>query len=816
MTPRQRVEAWFDAKGWTPFQFQREVWDAYAAGESGLIHSATGTGKSYAAWLGPVQEWLAEPAKSNGLRVLWITPLRALAADTAATLQAPLSALGVPWTVETRTGDTTAASRARQRKQLPDALVTTPESLTLFLTRPEAADLYAELRCVVVDEWHELMSSKRGVQTELALARLRHWRPNLRTWGLSATLGNLAEAMATLVGQGRPARLVRGHVPKSIVIDTLLPERIERFSWAGHRGLSMVPQVVEQLREVRTALLFTNTRLQAEAWYQSLLLACPEWTDQLAIHHGSLAHDTRTEVEDGLRAGRWRCVVCTSSLDLGVDFSPVDRVLQVGSPKGIARLLQRAGRSGHQPGAVSRVTCVPAHALELVEFAAARTAAEAGQIEGRAALSRPLDVLTQHMVTVALGGGFKSDELRDEVRTTYAYRDLTDIEWTWALDFVTRGGSSLAAYPDFRRVTLVDGEYRVTDRKIAHRHRLAIGTILGDSALEVRYLRGGRLGTVEESFAARLRPGDSFIFAGHQLQLAFVREGTVWVRKARKAGGPIARWMGSRMPLSTQLAAAVREQVDSARHGIFVGPEMSAVRPLLELQAQWSQLPARDQVLIERLQTRSGFHLFVYPFEGRLVHEGLAALITYRLTRVEPNSVTISCNDYGFELLAAKPLTLDNINELFSPSSLADDILASMNAGELARRHFREIARVAGLIFPGYPGSKTSARHLQASASLFYDVFTNYDPDNLLLQQAQGEVLQKQLEISCLGATLARLNSSRVVLVDVPRPTPLGFPLFVERWRSTISNESLADRVKRMQVTLDRAADRALHKRRSA
>src|SRR5215203_222995 len=813
-----RLESWFSARGWTPFDFQREVWSAYRAGESGLIHAATGTGKTDAAWLAPLLEWLEDHpegdlrlrrrAAAPPLRVLWLTPLRALAADTEASLRAPMAALGIPWTLERRTGDTSASVRDRQREKLPTALVTTPESLSLLLSRPDARELFSDLRLVVMDEWHELIGSKRGAQTELALARLRRFRPDLRAWGLSATLGNLDTALAALVGPGRSGRLVRGEAPKEIRVDSLIPEKIERFPWAGHLGLRLLPQVVAAVEEGRTALVFTNTRSQTEIWYQAILEARPDWAGEIALHHGSLDRKVRDFVENGLREGTFRCVVCTSSLDLGVDFAPVDRVLQVGSPKGIARLAQRAGRSGHQPGMLSRVTCVPTNAFELVEVAAARRALHAGRIEGRTPLEKPLDVLAQHLVTVAVGGGFHSAELFEEVRTAWAYRDLTPEEWDWTLDFVTRGGPALAAYPEYRRVVEADGRFTVPDRAIARRHRMAIGTITSDAAVAVQYLSGGKLGSVEESFIARLRPGDRFVFAGRVLALERVDGMTAYVKKARGASGAIPRWMGGRMPLSTELAASVRSLLEEARDGRFEGPEMAAVRPILELQARWSAIPAADELLIERLKSREGHHLFLYPFEGRLVHEGLAALLAWRLSRLRPITFTLAVDDYGIELLSPDPAPLGEALAagLLSPAGLVEDIPASLNAAEMAKRQFRDIARVAGLLFQGFPGARKPARHLQASSGLFYEVFAKYDPGNLLLHQAHREVLEQQLERSRLGRTLARLSGSRIREVPLERTSPLGFPLMVTRMRDKLSSEKLADRIQRMQARLEKAA----------
>lgn len=819
LDPDAAVRKWFAEHEWEPFAFQEEVWSAYRAGESGLIHAATGTGKTYAAWMGPLLEWLRDypgatrRAGAPPLRVLWVTPLRALAADTEAALRAPLVDLGIPWTLETRTGDTPAAIRARQRTRLPTALITTPESLSLLLTREDAAAIFADLECVVVDEWHELMASKRGVQTELDLARLRRFQPGLRTWGLSATLGNLETARDTLLGVDpagtpRPGRLVRGLVPKALEVDSLFPETIERFPWSGQIGLTLLPQVIQAIEEGRTALVFTNTRATAEIWYQALALSGVSWADRIGLHHGSLDRAEREAVEDGLRHGELRCVVCTSSLDLGVDFTPVDRVLQVGSPKAVGRLVQRAGRSGHRPGALSRVTCVPTSALELVDIAAARTAVDAGHIEARPPVERPLDLLAQHAVTVALGGGFRDAELYEEVRTTHAYRDLPRDEWEWVLDFITRGGEALRAYPEYAKAVLVDGMYKVTSRMIAMRHRMSIGTIVSESSLKVRYVRGRTLGTVEENFIARLRPGDRFTFAGKPLEFVRVRDMTAWVRKAPNAEGTVPKWSGLRLALSTELAQAVRNKLDEARRGIFDAPEMQQVRPVLELQAAWSLLPRPDELLIERTETREGHHLFFYPVEGRLVHEGLAALFAYRIAQLGPMTFTLAANDYGFELLSPERAPLDEALEsgLLSPEYLFNDIPASLNAAEMARRQFREVARVAGLIFQGFPGAAKSVKQLQASSGLIYEVFAKYDPENLLLRQAQREVLERQLEQSRLGRTLARLASGTVSVVEVERPTPFAFPLLVDRLREQLSSEKLADRVRRMADPLERAA----------
>jgi ATP-dependent Lhr-like helicase len=812
------IASYFAAKGWEPFAFQKETWAAQAAGESGLIHAPTGMGKTLAAWL-HAPAYAAEQPKDDvrGLKVLWLTPMRALAHDTAHSLQEPLEHLGSTWLVEARTGDTSSSMKSRQEKKPPDALVTTPESLCLLLTRKSAPALLGKLGLVILDEWHELLGSKRGVLTELALARLRAFSPRLITWGLSATLGNVDEALEHLTGyhkdgRRRSGRLVRGVIPKEIVIDSLLPEPGMRLPWAGHLGLSMLPQVLKELEQAATALVFTNTRAQAELWHRGIVEARPDWAGEVALHHGSLDQGERLRVEKGLKDGSLRVVVCTSSLDLGVDFSPVDRVLQIGSPKGIARLLQRAGRSGHGPGRASRVTCVPAAAMHLVESAAARDAAEAGRIEARPALGLSLDVLVQHVVTVALGQGFTEDELFEEVRCTAAFKDLRREDWRWVLDFTALGGAALTAYPEYHKLDEKSGRYSVDNATTARRHRMNVGTILSDASITVRYMKGKVLGTVEESFLAKLSPGDPFVFAGRPLILAKIDNMTAYVRRGRRMEGAVPVWYGGRMPLSTRLCEAVRRQLDQAARGVFDSPEMQRLRELFALQKLWSHIPRKNEFLIESFGTKEGRHLCLYPFEGRLVHEGMAALIAMRLARLKPSTFTWSVNDYGFELLSKSPVDLDAAlaSNLFSSSDLAEDIAAGVNHTELAKSQFREVSRVAGLVFTGYPGKGKSSRQIQATAGLLYDVFTKYDPENLLLHQARREVFERQLESDRLGRALAALKSAELVVKELKRPSPLAFPLMVDRMRATLSSETFGERVQRLILGLESAQENSL------
>ncbi|HEY8357144.1 MAG TPA: ligase-associated DNA damage response DEXH box helicase [Ramlibacter sp.] len=793
-------------RGWQAFPFQQEVWQAVAEGRSGMLHATTGSGKTYAVWLGMLDALLARHPRGRGaepLRAIWLTPMRALASDTAKALAQPLHDLAPTWTIGLRTGDTSSAERSRQDRRMPTVLVTTPESLTLMLTREAMREELAGVAFVVVDEWHELIGSKRGVQVQLALARLRGLHPGLVSWGLSATLGNLEEALAVLCGQDPEPqpRLVRGKIDKTLLIDTLIPPDPGKYSWAGHLGARMQMPVVEEIERSGTTLVFTNVRSQAEVWYQLLLEARPEWAGHIALHHGSLDKGTREWVEQGLKEGTLRAVVATSSLDLGVDFLPVERVLQIGSAKGVARMMQRAGRSGHAPGRASRVTLVPTNTLEIIEAAAARRAAQAGRVEKRTPPEQPLDVLVQHIVTIALGGGFDPDALHAEVASAWSYRGLTRAEFDWAVAFCERGGESLGAYPEYHRIVRGDdGVYRVTDSGVAKRHRMGIGTIVSDAAMQVKYISGASLGTMEESFIARLRKGDCFFFAGRLLEFIRVQEMAAYVKKATRHKGTVPTWMGAKMALSAELSEAVLEMMQEGAQGRFSEPELEASRPMLMTQQRLSKIPTPHTLLVEAFQSREGQHLYVYPFAGRNVHLGLASLLAWRLARDAPNTFSISINDYGLELVSAAPFDVTPVTSgaLFSADDLLHDVLASLNSTELAQRRFREIARVAGLISAGYPGQPKSTRQLQASSALFFEVFRKYDAGNLLLNQAEREVLSQELEISRLGETLRRMRGKALDFVTLKHPSPMSVPLMVERFREKLSTEQLSQRLDRI------------------
>ncbi|MBY6203692.1 ligase-associated DNA damage response DEXH box helicase [Halomonas denitrificans] len=803
------VDAYLVGQGQQVQAFQRQAWEAFSRGRSGLIHAPTGSGKTLAAWGGVVRELVREPG--TGLQYLWITPLRALAADTARALERPLRHAGVDDAVALRTGDTSAYRKKKLMDRPPPALVTTPESLAVMLSYADAPARMKHLRAVFVDEWHDLVDSKRGVLLQLALARLRGWNPGLRTWGLSATLGNVDEAAAALVGVNETPAIVAGDLDRPVELESLLPASVDRFPWAGRVGIRQLKAVIERIAAAETTLLFTNTRSQAEIWFNAIQAVC-EWPDRVALHHGSIARDLRERAEQGLADGSLKCVVATASLDLGVDFSPVDQVMQVGSPKGVARLIQRAGRSGHRPGGTARIVCVPTHALEIAELAALRERLGSGRVEPRSPLTLALDVLAQHVVTAALGGGVVSDALFDEVRTTHAFAGLDRCQWQWVLDFVIRGGPALRAYPAFQRVVEDRGLLKVPNRRIAMLHRLNIGTITADGALRVQFQKGGSLGTVEERFLARLRPGERFVFAGRVLELVRIHDMVAYVRAANTRKAQVPAWQGGRLPLSTLLADGLLELFERfAADRLPASVEARAAAPLLALQRGVSALPARDRLVLERVTSREGHHWFVFPFAGRLAHEGLAALMAWRIARERPVTFSITVNDYGFELLSGDPVALDERDwrALLDPDGLDRDIVESMDAANLAKYRFRDIARIAGLVQQGYPGKGKAVRQLQASSGLIFDVLSEHDAGNLLLDQARREVLEAQLEVRRIRRVLERSQDQVLAMTAPDRLTPLAFPLWADRLRAHLSSEDWQARVERMLGRLEKNAPSA-------
>lgn len=836
------INQWLASKDIQPFLFQEETWQHIITGKSGLVNAPTGCGKTFSVFLGAVIDFINKnpqnytSQKKSGLQVLWLTPLRALAKDIGRAMEEVISELGMQWQIGIRNGDTPVTERQKQRRNMPEVFITTPESLHLMLAQKNYPELFNSLKILAVDEWHELLGSKRGVQVELAISRILGLSSNQipAIWGISATIGNLGEAkdvlLASLSLYGESTgEIVVANINKQIDIESIFPDEIEKYPWSGHLGLKLIEKVIPIIMNSRTTLIFINTRGMSEIWYQGLLRVCPELAGVIALHHGSIEQDLRLWVEENLHSGKLKVVVCTASLDLGVDFRPVETVIQVGSPKGVARFLQRAGRSGHQPDAVSKIWFLPTHSLELVEAAALKTATEIKLIESREPRLLCFDVLIQYLSTLAISDGFIPDIIFREIVATHCYREMQLDEWLQILHFATAGGVALQQYDDYKKIEIIDGLYKINNRRIAMRHRMHIGTIVSDPMMKVKFMSGGYIGVIEEWFISRLTAGDVFTLAGRTLEFVMIKDMTVLVRKSNSKRSMVPSWQGGRMPLSANLGFMLRRKFELAgkkaqevppygRNDEAQGrhkaqetsieernePELDVLKPLFELQQYLSHIPGENELLIEQIETKDGYHLFVFPFEGRLVHEAMAAVLAYRISQVTPITFSFAMNDYGFELLSDQPIPVDdtNVYDLFSPENLLVDIQKSVNSAEMARRKFRDIAVIGGLIFQGFLGEQKKARHIQASASLLFNVFAEYEPNNLLIRQAYNEVMEQQMEEVRLRNMLERIQKSNIIITFPNRLTPFCFPIKVDSMRENLSSEKLEDRVRRMQSEL--------------
>ncbi|KOS07200.1 DEAD/DEAH box helicase [Flavobacterium akiainvivens] len=807
------AHTWFESRGWKAFPFQTQTWTAFLQGKNGLLNAPTGSGKTYALWAPVILDYIKKnpdykKKHKPGLKAIWITPLRALSIEIKQAAERMADGLETGLTVGIRTGDTSSAERAKQKSKMPDLLITTPESMQLMLASKDYASVFKTCGAIIIDEWHELLGTKRGVQVELALSRLKTIAPNMRIWGISATIGNLQQAMEVLLGPHSSAldnaTLIRAHINKKINVISAIPEKMDAYPWRGHMGLHLVNEVAEIIKKSRTTLIFCNTRSQCELWFQALLEKFPEFAGELAMHHGSIARETRQWVEQAIRDEQLKAVVCTSSLDLGVDFAPVETVVQVGGPKGVARFLQRAGRSGHRPGQDSTIYFLATHAIELVEASALRRAVADTVVEDRVPYLNSFDVLVQYLVTLAVSDGFYPDKIFNEVKQTFCYQGMTQDNWQFCLNFITRGSQSLQAYDEYKKVEIEeDGKFKVNSKTVALRHRMQIGTIVGDSVMSVKFFSGGYIGSIEEWFISKLNPGDVFIFAGRKLELVRVRNMEVLVRAASPSAKAMhASWMGGRLTLSSQMSELIREELYAA-NTTTMSRELKALAPMFSRQRKESIVPTDGQFLIETFKTREGFHTIFYPFEGRYVHEALASVMAYRISLLSPITFSLAYNDYGFELLSDQEIDMQMVldNNLFTPTHLHADLQQSLNATEMARRKFRDIAVIAGLVFTGYPGKVVKTKHLQSSSQLIFEVFRDYEPQNLLFQQAYRETFEHQLEEGRLLLALERIQRQEIVWKQCEKPTPFSFPIITDRLREKLSSETLAERIKKMTAS---------------
>jgi ATP-dependent Lhr-like helicase len=795
------IQSWFLTKGWEPRKFQVDAWKAYLKGQDGLVSVSTGFGKTYAGCLAALSELVLEKADPKGIHILYISPLRALSADIIKSLRAPIEEMKLPFTVESRTGDTTPNERLKQRKNPPSILVTTPESLNLLLISEEFREAIKNCRLVVVDEWHELMGNKRGVQIQLCLSHLRGMNPNMRIWGLSATLGNPELAGRVLTGSEKNYAFVTEPVHKEIEIDCLLPDEIDSFPWSGHLGVAMMEKVVNHLDLKYSCLLFTNTRNQAERWFTEIKNLKPEWEGVMALHHSSVDREMREAVEHGIKTGDLKLVVCTSSLDLGVDFPMVERVYQIGSPKSISRFIQRAGRSGHTPTGVPRIFFVPTHALELFEYLATELAIDRGLKEEITPPELSYDVLSQHMVTLAANEGLDLDKAFEEVISTYSFRNLQKYDFENIIAFLTHGGKSLSAYPDYHRLKEFKGRFLVPDKRMIQEHMMNIGTITSDPSIKIKFMRGGSLGSVEESFVGRMKKGDRFVFAGKSLEYVLIKDLTLFVKLAPPGAGITAIWGGQRLPLSSLLCEHLKEVFELIEKGEYRHPMVEYLSPIIEVQKALSRLPGRQYLLVEETETREGKHLFIFPFEGQRVHEALASLLSVRMSELSKVTFSFAVSEYGLEILAPSDFIfpIDKLRDLLSSKNLAADIQKSLNMTQLAKKQFREISQVSGLIHQNRAGNKRTMKNLQMSSSLIFDVFSAYEPEQPFFHQSYEEVKFFQFQEDRLRTVLEKLEQIPIENYKTMRPSPLAFPLIIERVGSRVSSESLQDRLLRMK-----------------
>ncbi len=807
------AEKWFENQGWKPFAFQTQAWTAFLQGKNGLLNAPTGSGKTYALWIPIMLNYIKQnpdykKKDKPGLKAIWITPLRALSVEIKQAAERVANDLETNLTVAIRSGDTSPTERARQKNKMPDLLITTPESLQLLLATKDYAKTFKDCTAIIVDEWHELLGTKRGVQMELALSRLKSITQDLRVWGISATIGNLELAQEVLLGTNSEAYknsiLIKAHINKKINVISIIPEKMDTYPWRGHMGLHLIDEVAKIIKNSKTTLVFTNVRSACELWFQALLEKYPEFAGEMAMHHGSISKETRLWVENAIRNEELKVVVCTSSLDLGVDFAPVETIIQIGGPKGVARFLQRAGRSGHQPGKESNIYFLATHAMELFEASALKKAVRDTIVEDRIPYLHSYDVLVQYLNTLAVSDGFFPDEIYGEVQNTFCYQNLTKENWQWMLNFIVNGSQSLQVYDEYKKVEIEeDGRFKINSRRIAMQHRMQIGTIVGDAVLNVKFLKGGFIGTIEEWFASKLQPGDTFTFGGKKLEFYRIKEMQVLVRKANaKKDSRTISWMGGRMSFSAQMSELLRQELYKANTDNLT-PELKALKPMLDRQRKESIVPNDNQFLIETFKTREGFHAVFYPFEGRFVHEAMASLLSFRISLLFSITFSLAYNDYGFELLSDQEIDMDAVfdNNLFSTEYLHHDLQKSLNATEMARRKFRDIAVIAGLVFTGMPGKPVKTKHLQSGSQLLFEVFRDYEPDNLLLQQSYIETFEHQLEEGRLLQSMERIAKQEIVWRQCEKPTPFSFPIITDRLREKLSSETLAERIAKMTAS---------------
>jgi len=778
------LDDWFANRGWTPRRHQLAMLEAARAGKSALLVAPTGAGKTLAGFLPSLVELIEQP--TEGLHTLYVSPLKALAVDIQRNLMTPIEEMGLPIRVETRTGDTSSDKKARQRMKPPQMLLTTPESLSLLLSYPDSAALFATLRTIVIDEVHAFAPSKRGDLLSLCMARLQRLAPEMRRVALSATVADPTLYRGWLSGDGDldSVALVEGDPGADPDIAILLP--LGRVPWAGHSGRYAAEQVMQQIAAHTTSIIFCNTRSLAELIFQDLW-AVNEQHLPIGIHHGSLDREARERAEGAMAEGKLRALVATASLDLGVDWGNVDLVVQMGAPKGSSRLLQRIGRANHRLDEPSKALIVPGNRFEYLEAQAALDAVEAGERDPDVFRPGALDVLAQHIMALAASAPFTRDAMLAEVREAAPYSTLPEETFDRVLGFVATGGYALRAYDRFQRIVEgPDGLWRVAHPRFIAQHRLNAGIIVEAAMLTVRFRNGRSLGRVEEGFAASLSPKDTFFFSGLSLEVEEVKGEDLFVR-ATSRPARIPTYGGARMPISTNLADRVRHFLHEPEQWPRFPPD---VREWLEAQRARSILPAPDRLLIETFPREGRHYMVVYSFEGWNAHQSLGMLVTRRMETAGLQPIGFVASDYAIATYSLKPVT--DPAALFSPDILDNEFVDWVQESSLLKRAFREVAVIGGLVERQHPGKRKTGRQVSFSTDLIYDVLRRYEPEHLMLEAAWEDAKARMTDVGRLGRLLDTAQA-RIEHVDLDRVSPLAVPVLVLIGREKVAAGSADD-----------------------
>jgi ATP-dependent Lhr-like helicase len=796
------IESWFASRGWRVRDHQRAMFDAAQAGRHALLVADTGAGKTLAGFLPTLAAFAGEGPHPEGLHTLYVSPLKALAHDVQRNLLTPIEEIGLPIRVETRSGDTPTERKKRQRAHPPHVLLTTPESLSLLLSYEDSFELFRTLKRVVIDEVHAFATGKRGDLLALALARLQAIAPALQRSALSATLADPDAFRGWLAPWGDidSVALVEGEKGAPPEVEILLP-REERVPWGGHAAIWAIPQLIEIVRRNKVTLIFTNTRFLAEFIFQKLWEA-NDGNLPIGIHHGSLSKEARRKVEGAMAQGRLRALVCTASLDLGVDWGDIDCVVQMGAPKGSSRLLQRIGRANHRLDTPSRAILVPGNRFEFLEAMAAKEAVDEGKRDGESFRPGGLDVLAQHVMACACAAPFDEAELLGEVRASAAYAWVGPEEWRRVLHFVATGGYALEAYDKFRRIVRgPDGIWRLTHPEHAHRHRMNAGIIVDAEMLDVRFRNGRALGRVEEYFAAQLSPGDSFTFAGMALEVEQVKDMEVTVRAAKKAA-MIPSYMGARMAMTTHLAGRVQAMLaDRASWARFPDD----VREWLEMQDWRSAMPGPGKLLVESFPHESRFYSVYYTFEGWPANQSLGMLIMRRMEERGLMPGGFVANDYSLGVWGLKPVTQHA--PLLSPDILTHEFVDWVQDSYLLRRAFREVAVISGLVERQHPGKRKTGKQVTFSTDLIYDVLRKYEPDHVLIEAAWADARGRLTDVGRLADVLERAQRE-LIHVELDRVSPLAVPVMIMIGRESAPQGAVDDELLFEAETLAEAAMR--------